>query len=66
MTTMRKNIMNIDYAGNLKKQLGITDSGITALNKAFGLLKGSIKKTSVSYQQSQRKEWERKNCSVSF
>ncbi|MBI5799039.1 MAG: hypothetical protein HZB10_03865 [Candidatus Yonathbacteria bacterium] len=52
MTTMRKNIMNIDYAGNLKKQLGIADSGITALNKAFGLLKGSIKKTSASYQHS--------------
>lgn len=60
MTTMRKNIMNIDYAGNLKKKLGITDSGINTLNKAFGLLKGSIKKTSVSYQQSLRKEWERK------
>ena len=52
--------MNIDYAGNLKKKLGITDSGVNALNKAFGLLKGSIKKTSVSYQQSQRKEWERR------
>ena len=52
--------MNIDYAENLRKQLGIKDSGVTALNKAFGLLKGSIKKTSVSYQQSLRKEWVRK------
>lgn len=60
MTTMRKNIMNIDYAENLRKQLGIKDSSVTALNKAFGLLKGSIKKSSVSYQQSLRKEWERK------
>ncbi|MFZ2303968.1 MAG: hypothetical protein WAV98_04255 [Minisyncoccia bacterium] len=60
MTTMRKNIMNIDYAGNLKKQLGIKDSDVSALNKAFGILKGSIKKTSVSYQQSLRKEWNRK------
>ena len=58
MTTMRKNTM-IDYAGNLRKQLGIKDSGVNALNKAFGLLKGSIKKTS-SYQQQLRKEWERK------
>lgn len=55
--------MNIDYAGNLEKKLGIKDSGITVLNKAFGLLKGSIKKTSVSYQQSLRKEWERKDGS---
>lgn len=59
MTTMRKNTM-IDYAENLRKQLGIRDSGVNALNKAFGLLKGSMKKTSVSYQQSLRKEWERK------
>lgn len=59
MTTMRKNTM-IDYAGNLRKQLGIKDSGVNALNKAFGLLKGSIKKTSASYQQQLRKEWERK------
>lgn len=60
MTTMKKNIMNIDYAGNLRKQLGIKDSGVNALNKAFGLLRGSIKKTSTSYQHSLRKEWERK------
>lgn len=52
--------MDIDYAGNLKKQLGIKDFGVNALNKAFGLLKGGVKKTSVSYQQQIRKEWERK------
>jgi len=57
---MRKNTTNIDYAENLKKQLGIKDSGANALRKVFGVLKGKIKKTSVSYQRQQRKEWERK------
>jgi len=60
MTTMRKNTINIDYAGNLRKQLGIRDSGADALRRAFGLLKGSLKKTAVSSQQNLRKEWERK------
>lgn len=57
---MRKNTMNIDYAENLKKQLGIKDSDASALRKAFGLLKGKIKTSPVSYQRQQRKEWERK------
>ncbi|OHA82783.1 MAG: hypothetical protein A2937_03055 [Candidatus Yonathbacteria bacterium RIFCSPLOWO2_01_FULL_47_33b] len=60
MTTIRKNSINIDYAGNLRKQLGVRDSGADTLKKAFGLLKGKIKKTSVSYQRELRKEWERK------
>ncbi len=59
MTTMRKNTTNIDYAENLKKQLGIKDSGANALRKAFGLLKGKIS-SPVSYQRQFRKEWERK------
>jgi len=63
---MRKNTVDIDYAKNFKKQLGIRDSGVIALRKAFGLLKGKIKKTPVSYQRQLRKEWERKvgNCKV--
>lgn len=60
MTTIRKNSINIDYAGNLRKQLGVRDSSADTLKKVFGLLKGKIKKTSVSYQRELRKEWERR------
>ena len=58
--TLQNRTKVIDYEQNLRKLLGWEDPRAAALNKYFGYLKGTIKKSGVAYQREIRKEWERR------
>ncbi len=50
----------VNYEVNLKRMLGVEDLETRILRRSAGLLKGLLKKSSVSYQRGTRKEWERR------
>jgi len=49
------------FEKNLQRFLNWGNDENKILKKSFGFLKGLFKKSPVYYQQSLRKEWERKN-----
>jgi hypothetical protein len=57
-SAVKNRTREIDYEKNLNKLIGRSDFVLKILNKSYGMLKGKLRVSPISWQKKIRKEWD--------